>query len=442
MNFFQANLRGANLLRKLRRPVASAAAFRGEDFISETSRNRVGSPTRELIPLLSIPGMISLGAGLPNPSQFPYESMTMKLKDGHELFLNEAETAQALQYSATIGFPKLVDWIKALQQFEHPDTPDVDNINVIVGGGSQDLMYKVLEMLIEPGDEVIIESPCYPGTLAALKPKPGVVLRGVETDGDGTIPESLEEVIQSCKKPKVLIINPCGQNPKGCTLSAARRQQVYKLAQKANMVIIEDDPYWFVQFGKNKMPERHMFTRPRLPSLLSIDEDQRVIRFDSMSKALSAGMRIGVMTTLNKTFRDRLELGMQCSSVHTSGVSQALCLKYFEYLGLEGFQEQIDNVSYFYGKKRDDFLELVEKHLQGKATWNVPEAGMFFWFNCEQETTNLIKNKAIEAKVIMLPGSVFDPDNSAELSRCVRASFSIVEKDAMEEGLKRFASLL
>jgi len=445
MNFFKSGLRSVNLFSKIRSSTVAEAAsitqFHAEDFLCETSKNRKPSPIRELMPLLKIPGMISLGAGLPNPTQFPYESMICKLKDGQEIFLNETDTAEALQYGFTPGLPRLTEWIKELQKLEHPNIPDGDSMQVAVSGGCQDLMYKTLEMLLQPGDEVLIEAPCYPGTLAILKPQP-IVLRGVQSDGDGMIPDSLESVIRSCKKPKILIVNPCGQNPKGCTLSVSRRTQVYNIARKANMLIIEDDPYWFVQYGKNKMPERSAFQRPSLPSLLSMDEDKRVIRLDSMSKALSAGMRLGIVTTLNKKLMERLVLAMSCSIVHTSGVSQLLCLKYMEHLGLEGFRKQIENVSYFYGTKRDDMLELAEKYLDGKATWSVPEAGMFFWFKCNQDTTALINNKAIEAKVILLPGSVFDPENFPELTQCVRASFSIAEKDVMEEGIKRFANLL
>jgi len=446
MKLFQSKLFSGKFLKKVGNLSAAGPTvttpFRAEDFLNETSKNRKPSPIRELAPLLSIPGMISLGAGLPNPTQFPYESMTLRLKNGDEICMSEKETAVALQYGATPGHPKLIDTLKELQFSEHPGIPDKDSLDVVIGGGSQELMYRALEMLLTPGDEVIVEAPSYPGILAILKPQPGIVVQGVETDGEGIVPERLEAVLQSCKKPKLLIVNPCGQNPKGSTLSEVRRKQVYDLARKANIVILEDDPYWFLQYGKDKMPERNVFQRPSLPSLLSLDEDKRVIRFDSMSKILSAGMRVGFMSTLNKKFTERIVLSMQCSSIHTSLVSQSLCLKYLEHMGVEGFRNQLENVSYFYGCKRDEMWELSEKYLQGKATWDIPEAGMFFWFNCNQDTTALIESKARDAKVILLPGSVFDPADFPSLSMCVRASFSVVEKDMMEEGIKRFASLL
>merc|ERR1719461_375799 len=150
-----------------------------------------------------------------------------------------------------------------------------------------------------------------------------------------------------------------------------------------------------------------------------MDVDHRVIRFDSLSKVLSAGMRLGFMTTLNADFTQRIMYSIQASNMHTSGVSQALCLKYLDHIGMDGFKKQLDNTAYFYGTQRDKMAAIAERVLAGKCKWDIPGAGMFYWFQCTQDTTELIRDKAREAKVLLLPGSVFDPGNatnSGELS--------------------------
>jgi len=80
---------------------------------------------------------------------------------------------------------------------------------------------------------------------------------------------------------------PTGQNPSGATLSMERRQEVYKLAQEYNLLILEDDPYWFLRLKPYKGEEKKV----DLKSFFSMDVDGRVVRFDSYSKVASSGTR-------------------------------------------------------------------------------------------------------------------------------------------------------
>ncbi len=95
----------------------------------------------------------------------------------------------------------------------------------------------------------------------------------------------LDNAQGSSKAPKLLYINPTGANPTGTVLPEDRRRDLYELACQHDLIILEDDPYYFLQF----MP-----TPP--PSLLSMDTEGRVLRFDSFSKVLSSGLRLGFVT--------------------------------------------------------------------------------------------------------------------------------------------------
>lgn len=86
-------------------------------------------------------------------------------------------------------------------------------------------------------------------------------------------------------KPKFIYVNPTGANPTGVVLPESRRREIYEVATEHDMLILEDDPYYFLHFGG---------TRP--PSFLSMDTEGRVIRFDSFSKVLSSGLRLGFVT--------------------------------------------------------------------------------------------------------------------------------------------------
>lgn len=140
-------------------------------------------------------------------------------------------------------------------------------------------------MLIEPGDHILVDSPGYSGAFACLRPM-FPVFKEVECDAEGLRPEKLEDVLASYaptdpKRPKFLYTVPTGANPSGFCTSNTRREQIYRIARKYHLLILEDDPYYYLQF------------REPLRSYFSMDVDGRVLRFDSFSKVLSAGVRIG-----------------------------------------------------------------------------------------------------------------------------------------------------
>lgn len=116
--------------------------------------------------------------------------------------------------------------------------------------------------------------------------------------------------------PQFLYVNPIGANPTGTVLPEERKKYIYKLAQKYNFLILEDDAYYFVHFMK-KQPL----------SFLSLDVDGRVIRFDSFSKIFSAGLRLGVVTA-HKDILEKLSYHVQCSTIHASSLSQVNIFHY------------------------------------------------------------------------------------------------------------------
>lgn len=108
----------------------------------------------------------------------------------------------------------------------------------------------------------------------------------------------------------MLFVNPTGSNPTGSVLSEDRRREIYALAKKYDFLIIEDDAYYFVHFLDYKPT-----------SFLSLDTDGRVIRVDSFSKIISAGIRIGILTA-HRDIVKHLTTHTSSSTLHTSSLSQ------------------------------------------------------------------------------------------------------------------------
>lgn len=227
---------------------------------------------------------------MPDPSTFPFKSMTVELKSGRTLRISEQDTAIALQYSATAGIPELIKFLQRLQFHEHHPRCPVDDIQICVTNGSQDALSKAFEMLISPKDSVFVESPTYSGTLAILRPM-DCRLIGVQTDEYGLIPNQFSELLERWSdspnsKPKILYTVPTACNPTSATILLERKQAIYELCRKHELLILEDDPYYYLQYA----------AQSRIPSYYSMDEDGRVLRFDSFSKILSSGMRLGFVS--------------------------------------------------------------------------------------------------------------------------------------------------
>eukprot|EP01112_Ceratiomyxa_fruticulosa_P024360 TRINITY_DN996_c0_g1_i1.p1 TRINITY_DN996_c0_g1~~TRINITY_DN996_c0_g1_i1.p1 ORF type:complete len:501 (-),score=122.09 TRINITY_DN996_c0_g1_i1:88-1389(-) len=415
------------------------------NFLSRRSARRQPSAIRELMPLMRIEGMISLGGGLPNQTTFPFEKINVALKDGTSLEISGERLAESLNYSPSYGLPGLVNWIRNHQQRVHNPPygkKDSSSWNVCVCTGSQDALAIAFDMLINEGDTVLTEIPTYSGSLAALNAL-GSVLVGVETDNEGLIPLALENTLKNWDIskhpfPRVLYTIPTGQNPSGSTLSSHRKQQIYSIACNYNLIILEDDPYYFLTFSSNDSADG----AENMTSFLSLDVQGRVLRFDSFSKVLSSGLRLGWVTGPSPLV-ERMQLHQQASCLHPSGVSQGLALALLEKWGIEGWTSHLHFVQNFYKQRRDSFLEAAKRHLEGLAEWSVPHAGMFVWFKLLgiKDSRVLIKEKAVNKKVLLVPGVSFIP-NPTTPSNYVRASYSTASLPEMDEALRRLASLL
>jgi DNA-binding transcriptional MocR family regulator len=82
-----------------------------------------------------------------------------------------------------------------------------------------------------------------------------------------------------------------GQNPTGATLSRSRREEIYSLCEEFDMVIVEDDPYWHLQYTPFSHREGKFLVIEG--SYLQLDKSGRVIRLDTFSKTIAPGCRLG-----------------------------------------------------------------------------------------------------------------------------------------------------
>ncbi|KAF4614087.1 hypothetical protein D9613_007471 [Agrocybe pediades] len=458
------------------------------DFLSTLAKERKPSPIRSLFPLEKTPGVISLLAGKPNASTFPFTSLSFSARSPTDptqestLTIDGAELEAGLQYGDTAGLKPLLDWIFGLQEVFHGRRRG-EGWRISMGSGSQDLIYKAVNAMIDPGDSVLVESPVYAGVIPMFHSLHCDQIE-VETDAHGIRASSLRSILEQWPtdkpKPKVLYTVPYGCNPTGASATLERRKEVLKLAREHNFIILEGksssgfllvavsshthtapspifspfsasvrcafsqrvtnlllyDPYFYLYYGKE----------PQYPSYFALELEEpevgHVLRFDSLSKILSAGIRIGFASG-PEALLNAIDQHTATSNLQTSSLTQAIVYRLLDSWGYDGFKTHTERVSEFYRQKRDVFENAMKKHLTGLAEWSSPEAGMFFWFKLllsddqgeggDSETA--IKTKAFEKGVLALPGTHFLPNGRA--TPYVRASFSLTGEEDVDRAVRR-----
>lgn len=357
------------------------------------------SAIREILKFTAFPDVISFAAGNPAPEAFP----TSEIEEIISRILTENPVA-ALQYSITEGYTPLRDTLKKRLAAQGSFNPDIDDV-IITSGGQQgnELSCKIF---LNEGDTLICESPSFIGSINSFKSY-NVNLVGVEMDDEGIDPQLLEDALKANKNTKVIYLIPNFQNPTGKCTSYERRKQVYTLAQKYDVMILEDNPYGEIRFdGEN------------IPSVKSLDTDGRVIYCGSFSKVLAPGIRVGFVSA-PKEAAQKIVVCKQVSDVHTNILAQMLA---DEFVNNYNFEEHLEKIRGIYRKKCGLMLDEIDRNFSKKITVTRPQGGLFIWATLPDgcNMTEFCK-KAVEAKVAVVPGNAFtvhedDPINSFRLN--------------------------
>ncbi|KAI9504581.1 pyridoxal phosphate-dependent transferase [Coemansia spiralis] len=452
-------------------------------LFSEATKRRKNSPLKSLIKYMDAdPNLLSLGAGLPHPDTFPFGSLSvsvagagMSVADSNTTF-NDVSVASKkptagteglerfLQYGNGRGVPSYTKFV--CEHTERVHNPPYEDWDVVVSSGNTDAFVKALTLFCQSGDTLIVDEWTYPAIIETVLPM-GIGLAPVKMDGEGMVPSDLDFICDTWSEagsaPRVAYMIPTAQNPTGATMSVARRKELYAVAQKHNLVIIEDDPYYYLQIGSYKPlseindPKDRYKNLPGIasliPSLLSIDTDGRVIRLDSFSKVLAPGLRCGWITA-PRYITDKLQFHNETSVQQPAGLSQAIISKLMnEDWGHSGWERHLTQIQRDYAERRDKFVDVCNAHLKGKVEFTVPTAGMFLWFhvllNEESQKRKGVMREIFESMlkshVLLVPGYMFSPLGETEevLDKpYMRAAFSYASMDCFETAITRLAKAL
>ncbi|KZF20148.1 PLP-dependent transferase [Xylona heveae TC161] len=287
--------------------------------------------------------------------------------------LRKIDVNTALQYGTAQGYPALYSWLRHFtREHLHPSIPYTGGPDIILTCGSTDGFSKALQLLhnewseekdwVREREGMLVEKYTYMSAVQAALPR-GMNVVPVDIDDQGMIPYgegSLEDILSNWdtkkgKRPHLMYIVTIGQNPTGTVMGLERRKEIYGICSKYDVVIIEDDPYWYLQYpsafaamqarSENLTPTSSHFEdfhQPELrapshtfkssgfdfldslvPSFLSIDADGRILRLDTFSKTTAPGCRLGWITA-QPAFIERLLRITESTTQQPSGFVQSM----------------------------------------------------------------------------------------------------------------------
>ncbi len=370
------------------------------------------SAIRDILKLMSRPGIISFAGGLPAPELFPVK----ELSDAAVKVLSKYSSS-ALQYSTTEGLIPLRE--KIITKFENLDLE-----NIIITQGSQQGLDLISKLFIDKGSVVFTETPSYLGALQSFQIFQADIM-AIPSDNNGIQVNALEKRLKK-KKPKLIYLMPNFQNPSGVTLSMERRLELINIVKRHDLLLVEDDPYGELIFEGEK-----------LPTLYNLAEGKNFIYLSSFSKTIAPGFRIAYAVG-DKEIIKKLAIVKQGTDLHTNTLGQYVVNEYLENGNYHG---HIDLIKQTYKTRRDCMLSAMEKHFPESIKWNRPSGGMFIWVTLpEKYDAKELLVKCIEHDVAFVPGQEFFPDGSGK--NTMRLNFSNATAENIAEGIKRIGRVL
>jgi len=385
-------------------------------LFSPRPQSPLSSIIRELVSTPVSEQNISLAAGMPDPTLYPFHLFT-DLFHKHSSKIDHAD----LGYISTEGYAPLRQTLATMhcQKSTTPTTTD----NILILSGSQQGIYLISKIFLQPGDCVIVESPTYIGAIQVFH---NAGVRILTLPSNTSLPLALLEDYLIRYRPKLFYIIPTFQNPNGRVLPLNERLELLRLAARHQLIIVEDDPYGELYYNE-----------PPPSSLKALDHHNGVIYLSSFSKILFPGLRTGWMVAPPPVI-NRIALEKQYVDLHSNNLSQWLL---HLFLKEDALQPHLVHVRKEYKKRRDAMANSITRYCGSNLTFSLPTGGFYLWCKLQTgATSQILLHEATKNGVSFVPGEAFytDQSNLKELRLC----FATYPEGKLQEGIKRLAKTL
>lgn len=361
---------------------------------------------------LETPGTdLKPGCGWLPPSWLPEESMRRALRA-----LSRADGAILADYSAPLGSPALCQIIRGRIEKVGIETSAKQIMLMDSGTQAIDLLCR---FLLEPGDTVLVDDPCYFNFNALLRAHRAKIV-SVPFTTSGPDIEQLEGVLKK-HRPRLYITNSGIHNPTGASLLPSVAHRVLSLAEQYDLTILEDDIF-------------ADFEHIHAPRLAAIDGLNRVVHLGSFSKTISGSIRCGYVCARPDWIEKLIDLKI-ATSFGGNNLAAELVLNV---LRDGGYRKHLEKLKLRLSHAMRDVNTRLKSI--GITPWHEPKAGMFLWSQLPEgaDAAN-VAQKLLEENIVLAPGNVFSVSQSA--TRFMRFNVSQCQDarvfDALQKALLR-----
>jgi len=323
-----------------------------------------------------------------------------------------------------LGDPELREFLASKLKKYRGFGPSVDDI--LITSGSNHALTLLCDALINPGDTVLAEEYSYAGMLGRMRGNGAKVL-GVKLDDDGVNPDSLREVLESCRgrgvTPKFLFTIPTIQNPTSSVMSVERRREILDITREYGVAVIEDECYADLMWDE---------TWP--PSMCAMTGSEHVIHLGSFSKYLSPALRLGYVVAPWQLLSQMLALK---NDGGTSALSQMVVADFMR----EHYDDHVASMNERLKRKRDVIVEAVREQFGDSAKYDIPVGGIYLWLKLPDSVDTLeLEGHALKEGIAFNPGCQWsvDPDNARNH---LRLCFANPDEQTIKEGVAKLAEI-
>ncbi len=390
------------------------------DRYAQRTLGMTASQIRALFAVASRPEVVSLAGGMPTIASLPLDVIGDRIGD---LVRNQGQVA--LQYGSGQGDPVLREQITQVMSTVgingHPD-------DVVVTVGSQQALDLVTRIFVDPGDTVLVEAPSYVGALSTFRSYQAAV-HHVAMDEHGLLPDALADAVAASEargaRPTFLYTVPSFHNPAGVTQTLQRRAEVLEVARRADLLVVEDDPYGLLGFSGPA------------PRALRADASDRVIYLGSFSKTFAPGLRVGWVLAPHAV-REKLVLAAEASVLCPPALTQMVVSRY---LAEHDWMAQVQVFRDLYRERRDAMLETLADQFPAGSHWTRPDGGFYVWVRLpEGLDSQAMLPRAVTERVAYVPGTAFYADGFG--TRQMRLSYCYPSPERIREGVRRLATVI
>lgn len=294
---------------------------------------------------------------------------------------------------------------------------------VMITNGTQQALYLVTRLLINPGEAIALEEPGYLGARRTFLTQ-GAKLLPVAVDESGLVVQALANY--PAGSIKLVYVTPSHQFPTGAVLSLPRRLELLSWAQQTGTMIIEDDYDSEYRYGD----------RP-IPALQGLDQSDSVIYIGTFSKVLFPSLRIGYLVlphSLIPVFTRAKWLADRQSPLLEQGVLA-------DFIQEGHLERHIRQMRTHYDQRRQALVQALNFHVGKRATILGDNAGIHLMVRLH---TNLSDEEIILRAAQVGVGMVTAQPHYLKANRTGEFIFGYSELTAqqLQEGIRRLAQVL